>query len=297
MQIGTFKIPEIRLDIILSGTLQKIYNSVKTDEIQSKDLSELLGYKYGTERGLFQKINSMLAYGVLEGRGVYKITKLGENLLFPEPDKEQQLRSQAIMNVELWKELFKKNGKALPKEGLWVQLKNIAEVDPATAKKLENKISNWYLEDIAHVPDNIIFPKEQDEDNNQQSDTMRSHSLQNTQVTQQIQIPKLNNMNNVEVLSFDKYQVVLPKGDLKKEWNKLKQYMDIKLQDYEYEKPKSTDDEKYDNNIKNAKCPQCGLVAHDLDEIQKSFGFRNHNGKQVVQSWCVDCRNSSKMVN
>ena len=173
MQIGTFKIPEIRLDIILSETLNKIYKSVKTDEIQSKDMSELLGYKYGTERGLFQKINSMLAYGVLEGRAIYHITKLGEDLLFPEPDREQDLKTQAILNVGLWKELFKKNGKELPQEGLWIQLKNITEVDPATAKKLQNKITNWYLEDMKLVSDDIAI-KENDEQESPQLELRRS---------------------------------------------------------------------------------------------------------------------------
>lgn len=51
--------------------------------------------------------------------------------------------------------------------------------------------------------------------------------------------PKLNNLVDVEILSFDKYQVLLPKGDLKKEWDKLKKYMDIKLEDYKYEEIKS----------------------------------------------------------
>ena len=49
--------------------------------------------------------------------------------------------------------------------------------------------------------------------------------------------PKLNNSADVEILSFDKYQIALPKGDLKKEWEKLKKYMDIKLEDYKYEEP------------------------------------------------------------
>ena len=33
---------------------------------------------------------------------------------------------------------------------------------------------------------------------------------------QQMESPKLNNSLDVEILSFDKYQIALPKGDLKK---------------------------------------------------------------------------------
>lgn len=236
MQLGTFKIPEIRLDIILSETLQKIYDSVKVDQIQSKDLSTLLGYKHGTEIGLFKKINSMLAYGVLEGRGTYNITKLGENLLFPEPEQESHLKIQALLNVGLWKELFKKNKKELPKDGFWIQLKNITDVDPATAKKVENKIANWYTEDMELVSDDLEFIKE---NSDQQPETIRSSPIQDNQMSQQIESSKLNNSSDIEILSFDRFQVALPKGDLKKEWGKLKKYMDIKLEDYKYEEIKS----------------------------------------------------------
>ena len=33
----------------------------------------------------------------------------------------------------------------------------------------------------------------------------------------------------MEKISFDKYEVILPKGDLSKEWETLKKYMDISL--------------------------------------------------------------------
>lgn len=230
MQLGTFKIPEIRLDIILSETLDKIYKSVKTEEIQSKDISVLLGYTHGTERGLFQKINSMLVYGVLEGRGVYNITKLGEDLLFPEPDKKQSLTTKAIMNVKLWKELFAINEKELPNEGLWIQLKNIAEVDPPTAKKLEKKIFNWYNEDMKFVSNYVII--EENTEQNSEPQTIRSRSAPNK--------PEIDD-GNMEIISFDKYTITLPKGNIKAEWEKLKKYMEIKLEDYKYEEPKSVE--------------------------------------------------------
>lgn len=152
MKIGAFTVPEIRLDELLTGTLKTIHDSVKTAPIQSRDLATLLGYTHGTEPALFKRINSMLAYGILEGRGIYNVTRLGENLLYPEnEDVKRELRTQAIMNVEFWKKLYEKYGKNLPKEGLWVSIKTIAEVDPVTAKSLENRIYRWYMEDIANI--------------------------------------------------------------------------------------------------------------------------------------------------
>lgn len=44
-----------------------------------------------------------------------------------------------------------------------------------------------------------------------------------------------------------------------------------------------------------AECPNCGKTAHGKDEIEELFGYRNMGiGKIIPQSWCRDCRNSSK---
>lgn len=148
-------------------------------------------------------------------------------MLFPEPDKEQQLKTQAVFNVFLWKELFKKNKKELPKEGLWIQLKNITGIDPATAKNIENKISNWYVEDVKYLPDDFVIVEE---DNLEpQFEESKSIALQTDSLLKQTPFSRLSDLGDVKILSFDKYQVSLPKGDLKQEWEKLKQYMDIKL--------------------------------------------------------------------
>ena len=63
--------------MISSRHSKEDYDAVKTTPIQSKDLAKLLGYKYGTEQSLFKKINSMLAYGILEGRGIVECFKIG----------------------------------------------------------------------------------------------------------------------------------------------------------------------------------------------------------------------------
>ena len=101
----------------------------------------------------------------------------------------------------------------------------------------------------------------------------------------------------MEVLSFDRYQIVLPKGDLRKEWEKLKKYMDIKLEDYEYKEPETTETKKSEESIETAQCPRCMTTAKNAEEVERIFGFRNYNGKQIVQSWCGDCRKTAKHVN
>ncbi len=73
---------------------------------------------------------------------------------------------------------------------------------------------------------------------------------------------------------------------------KLKKYMNIKLEEYKYEKPKEMVVETSNNNLEYAKCPNCQIVANTGEEVEKLFGFRTHNGKQIVQSWCVECRSA-----
>lgn len=237
MKIGSFLIPEMRLDELLEGTLRKIYEASRTDQIQSKTLSDLLGYKHGTEPTLFKKINSMLAYGILEGRGIYNITKLGENLLYPENDQIlKKLKTQAIMNVDFWKKIYEKHGKNPPKEGLWVSIKNIADVDPATAHEYENRIYNWYMGDIANITDSEISSAS-DIANPKESKTLSSKESNIKQMSQQMLQP-----DDIQTIFFDKYQVSLPKGDLAKEWEKLKKYMEIKLEDYKYEEPAKSEE-------------------------------------------------------
>ena len=60
------------------------------------------------------------------------------------------------MNVEFWKKLYEQHGKSPPKEGLWVSIKNITDVIPVTWKIYENRIYNWYIEDIANVTTSTV---------------------------------------------------------------------------------------------------------------------------------------------
>lgn len=204
--------------------LKKIYNTVKLEPIQSKDLSKLLGYKYGTEQTLFKTINSMLAYGVLDGRGIYNITKFGENLLFPEsPDVEMNLKAQAFFNVGLWKKLYEVYGKNVPKEGLWVQLKNIGEIDPATARQLEYRIYSWYLEDTNLVPEGY----------NQEQTQTSIVTEQKSTLGQVINPPKQStnkpSQNIIEIPFGDDIVIWLPKDNLEEAWEFAQEHMKLYL--------------------------------------------------------------------
>ena len=204
--------------------LKKLYNTVKLEPIQSKDLSKLLGYKYGTEQTLFKTINSMLAYGVLDGRGIYNITKFGENLLFPEsPDVEINLKAQAFFNVGLWKKLYEVYGKNVPKEGLWVQLKNIGEIDPATARQLEYRIYSWYLEDTNLVPEGYNQEQTQTSIVTEQKSTLGQVTNPPKQSTSK------PSQNIIEIPFGDDIVIWLPKDNLEEAWEFAQEHMKLYL--------------------------------------------------------------------
>lgn len=43
-------------------------------------------------------------------------------------------------------------------------------------------------------------------------------------------------------------------------------------------------------NIKSAKCPQCGKIATTYEEVRKKFGLRKVGYATDIQSWCRECR-------
>ena len=44
------------------------------------------------------------------------------------------------------------------------------------------------------------------------------------------------------------------------------------------------------SRLDRAKCPSCGKIAKNEDQVKKYFGYRIVNGTKIVQSWCIPCR-------
>lgn len=229
MKIGTYDIPDIRLFPTSVDTLSEIYKVKKREKIPSKDLAILLGFKYGTEPHYYRKIHALQAYGLLDGKGIFQISELGEKILHPRDGHEQAVATtKSVLNVPLWKEIYKKQGKKPRDDNFWAVLVDITKADPATSKSNAVKILGWYEADIGHISDNLV--DQEISSTTPSTETLRSSNTQDNQMSQQME-----SSSNMQTISFDKYKVSLPKGDLVKEWEKLKKYMEIKLEDYKSE--------------------------------------------------------------
>ena len=182
MKLGSFEVPERRLVPDTIADVKKIYDAIKSDEIQSKDLSQIFGYKYATATSFYMRLNSMVSYGLLEGRGTFRVSDLGKSLLYPENEKQEKiLKTKAILNVTLWKELYQKFQKSPPVDNFWVQIKNITGIEPQQAQDVEKQVRKWYLEDVTHISDEILS-----EIVDGKAEGLRSNGTNTKQMSQQL---------------------------------------------------------------------------------------------------------------
>lgn len=245
MQVGNYDVPENRLETAIQD-IKKVYDAIGLESTTSSDLGGIWGYKKYTTGIFYRRLTSIVSYGLLSqvGKGKFQVTKLGESLAHPEnTNNEKHSKHQAVLNVSLWKEIFNKHGRNISENSFWVQLKSITDLDPVKAKKLESQIRRWYLDDISFVQDSF-------EESSQQSQGIRSGTNNTNQMSQQLIPPQFQTDSDNELIQFGKVSLVLPKKDLKKQWDKLQKYMEIYLEDYVEESASDTNTET-DNDIES----------------------------------------------
>jgi hypothetical protein len=157
MKLGAYEIPSVRLKPNCLEILKKTYDVIKGGEITNVDLAKLLGYTNPRSGGFYENVHSLLLFALIEGRGKFRVTDIGKQLAYPPSDeyKRNTLLKEAVFNVPLWKEIFKRRGKKIDDE-FWYTLQDITKAESPDIHKVEKQIRRWYLEDILLVPDEII---------------------------------------------------------------------------------------------------------------------------------------------
>lgn len=249
MRIGSYEIPEIRFNSGAFNDIKKIYDNVKSvdRQIHANDLALLLGYKTPTSGGFYRRINSLISYGLLEGRGKFRVTKNGEDILYP-PDEERrkQLLRESVLRVSLWNEFYNKFKRNLP-ENLWLEIKDLTGVSSAEAQSVEKEVRRWYLNDTEQIAGehkllNLSEKLHEELDDELIEDTNRVSKYQSIQTIGSIEIE--------EIPFAGKYAIKKPANeDIRKSWERLKRYMDIYLEDYAEESSNLTSD----NQVSEAK--------------------------------------------
>jgi hypothetical protein len=241
LRIGSYEIPEIRFVSGALNDIKKIYDSVKSvdRQIHANDLAILLGYRTPTSGGFYRRINSLISYGLLEGRGRFRVTKVGEDILYPSGEEQKSLLlRESILRVSLWNELYKKYKKNLP-DNFWLGIKELTGVSSAEAQTVEKEIRRWYLQDIEPITEEVssnISRKEQEASNNSIIDGKQKEvSLQRASALIS---------NKIEEIPFaGKYAIKKPVNeDVRRSWERLKKYMEIYLEDFDKESSSSNED-------------------------------------------------------
>ena len=235
MRIGSYEVPEIRFNSGAFNDIKKIYDNVKSvdRQIHANDLALLLGYKTPTSGGFYRRINSLISYGLLEGRGKFRVTKSGEDILYPrDEDHRKQLLRESVLRVSLWNEFYKKFKRELP-ENLWLEIKDLTGVSSAEAQSVEKEVRRWYLNDTEPIAgeDSLLTPPDKLRGglgNDFAEDTPRNLNFQTLR------------SNEIEEIPFaGKYAIKKPANeDIRKSWERLKRYMEIYLEDFSEEASK-----------------------------------------------------------
>ena len=110
MNIGDmFSIPDTRLPSLITD-LKTMYNKFVQNEVDYATLASVWGHKNARSGTFLAKKSTMIAYGLIEGRGKVHVTETGRKIAqIPQNKKElNEGLIEAISRVPLWKELFEK---------------------------------------------------------------------------------------------------------------------------------------------------------------------------------------------
>jgi hypothetical protein len=124
--------------------LKKIREIAGTDTVKRETVADTLhmALKGG---GFTYVIAAMEKYGlILTGGGNVTITKRGKLALYGEPREIEQAKSQAVLNVELFRDIAKQFGKNPQVDQIKIFLREKANVDIAKAQKIAPKVATIY---------------------------------------------------------------------------------------------------------------------------------------------------------
>jgi hypothetical protein len=176
--VASYYIPESRLFPNAVDDIRSIYDSTRDEDLTTKQLSELWKYSSPTTPILYKRLNSLLAFGLLSGRGKFKVTELGKDMSHHLTEDRGKLLRRAFFNVPLWKELysrFGKDGGKLPADNLWWHLMKMTGVHPPEAKDVEREVRDWYTRDISSI--SLEEETENRDDNIDQKDYSSNETL------------------------------------------------------------------------------------------------------------------------
>ncbi|HEV2226753.1 MAG TPA: hypothetical protein VGR56_08125 [Nitrososphaerales archaeon] len=217
MKVGTYEIPDMRLNPTLTDAVKTMYNKFGEGEVDYITLAPVLGHKTSNSGSFIMKIANLRAYRLIDGRGKVKVSDIGRKMAFPKQgtDEENQGYIEAVSNIPLWKELYEKYTKvnaSLPADDFWIILRQITGVTPEEAKTSAETVKKAYLDDARL----IRAPK--------QAEKMETNTSGQGAGGDRTSPPPIS----TEVISFEggALRMSLPAENIKVAWKKAKKMVD-----------------------------------------------------------------------
>jgi hypothetical protein len=233
-RLGSFLVPISRLNPNSLNDLKTLYQAtVGLTEIPNQDIAKAWSLSSPNSGGFYRRLNSLILYGLLQpaSKGKFKITQLGKDILFPySEDHKKQSYKKAVLNVDLWSELYRIIKNKNPPDSIFSHLRTITHAEPIQIEKAERDIRRWYLEDISLIPDEILQEKDVEQTQQKEFSSQEYYNHNNGEksmlTTNQ---PPTNSQSESEEYSFENGKVLirLPKDNKTEVWSRVKQVLDI----------------------------------------------------------------------
>ncbi len=142
-RVGKYHYPFYGLDYV-TDKLRRFYEVVKADEVERSVVAGALGM---AERGggFANLISSMQKYGFIQtGGGNVTITNLGKLVLYGDSTEKEQAKTEAVTNIELFREINQQYGANVSVEQIKAFLRQKAQVDIIGAQKMAPKVVTIY---------------------------------------------------------------------------------------------------------------------------------------------------------
>ncbi|MDO8872526.1 MAG: hypothetical protein Q7V05_07340 [Methanoregula sp.] len=148
VKVGAFRIPSLRLDILLK-VLTIIYEKNLDNVFSSEKLLKDIDIKSEKSSSLSSKTKELKKFGLIEGRlEKFRITDLGKRIVqFNNPQREKDVET-AIKYIPLWNIFLSAGGKTISDEKVIEILKNMAKLEDKEARERAPEIKRAFLRDI-----------------------------------------------------------------------------------------------------------------------------------------------------
>jgi hypothetical protein len=198
MKVGSYEIPEYRLFPTMVDATRIVFDKFKGESAPDNvTVATLWGHK-SVSGSVLSKLGALRSYGLIEKRGI-KVTELGKNITYPTNDDEKnEAIKQAILNIPLWAELYRKFGVNLPKENFWVDLKQLTGIEAPDSQKLAESVRNFYIDDVKNL--NIVDKPAQSADPKQTQ--MRPGVEEDRKPSMNVQQSNIPHTGGVAVIQF-----------------------------------------------------------------------------------------------